>query len=316
MISKFLFGTVLTFCCVVQQGDGDAQPSAEIGSEAKIEIPAEEKPFRDSAQQFVDAYAKRDVAAIGMLFTENAEFRDEFGEITVGRVAIAELFQNVFASAPEAVIEAIDIERIRYITSTCVLEEGQVSARDVADGPIFTNQYVALHVKGDDGVWRINTVKDYPRNALGKNEYLDQLTWLVGDWINEDADVLVKTSCKWSDDGNYLLRQYELETPSGKGLTGVERIGWDPLRKQLRSWTFDSAGGFVESYWTRNEDQWIVTSQGTTADGQPIHATATYNAVDPERIVWTISNLAIGSEQSGPESVIMMRAAPKPKTAE
>ena len=76
MINKFLLGTALALFCVVQQGNGDPQPSAEIGSEANSEIPAEEKPFRDSAQLFVDAYAKRDVAAIGMLFTENAQFRD------------------------------------------------------------------------------------------------------------------------------------------------------------------------------------------------------------------------------------------------
>ena len=51
-------------------------------------IPAEERPFWDSAQQFLDAYARRDAAAIGGLFTEDAEFVDEFGERTQGRAAI------------------------------------------------------------------------------------------------------------------------------------------------------------------------------------------------------------------------------------
>jgi len=293
-----------------------SESSTENRSKTDSSIPAEEKPFWESAQKFLDAYTARDAKALGMMFTDDAEFRDEFGERTVGREAITALFADVFGTSPEAILEAIDIERILCIDKHVALEEGWVSARDTADGPLHFSRYVALHTLGEDGVWRINTLKDYPREAHGKNEHLDQLEWLVGDWINEEGDSVVKTSCKWSDDGNYLLRQYEVHTANGKEMDGVQRIGWDPQRRQIRSWSFDSEGGFRTGFWTRNESQWLVTSQGTTADGQALQGTAVYTIADPERIVWTVANLVIGDEiMPEPHSVILVRSAPTPQSA-
>lgn len=286
----------------------------EQNSDIETAVPEEEKPFWDSAQKFIDAYASRDAKAIGMMFTKDAEFRDEFGDRTVGRDAITALFVDVFENSPEATLEAIDIERVRHISKEVALEEGWVSARDTTDGPLHFSRYVALHTLEEDGVWRINTLKDYPREAQYKNDHLDQLEWLVGDWINEEGDSIVKTTCKWSDDGNYLLRSYEVHTANGKEMDGVQRIGWDPQRRQLRSWSFDYAGGFREGYWSRTGDQWLVTSQGTTADGEAVQATAIYSIADPERLVWTVTNLVIGNEiMPEPHSVILVRAAPAPR---
>lgn len=317
MIDRLVRCALVTGLCVIPHSVGKTQPPPEGDFEATFEIPADEVPFWESARAFLDAYAERDAAAIGELFTEDAEFRDEFGERTVGRDAIVALYEDVFASAPEVVLQAIDIERIRYVRPTVVLEEGWVSARDAADGPVSTSRYMAVHVKEDDDLWRINTLRTYPHDAHGKSVYLDQLAWLVGEWVNEGTNARVETTCRWSDDGNYLLRRYELETSEGKALSGVQRIGWDPLRRQVRSWTFDSEGGFLKGLWSRNDDRWIVTSQGTTSDGRPIQVTATYDIVDPERIIWDITSLVIGSEvMPGRESVVLMRAAPAPRTDE
>jgi len=289
------------------------QTLEDNSSETDYQIHAEEKPLWDAAQSFLDAYAKRDAKAIGQMFTEDAEFYDEFGERTAGRDAIVTLFQRVFETNPEAILEAIDIERIRYINDQVVMEEGWISARDTLEGPLHFNRYVALHTLGEDGQWRINTLKDYPREAQGKSEQLDQLEWLIGDWVNEDGDTIVETSCRWSKDGNYLLRKYEVLTSAGQEMSGVQRIGWDPQRRQIRSWNFDSNGGFRESNWFRQDSNWVVTAQGTTSEGESLHATTVYQIADPERIVWTISSLVIGGEvmPSG-QSVILTRAAPQP----
>jgi len=296
---------------VLPENSDDASP------ETKYQIPAEEKPFWESAQAFLDAYAKRDAKAIGEMFTNDAEFHDEFGERTVGRDDIVSLFNDVFETNPEAILEAIDIERIRFINQQVVMEEGWVSARDSLDGPLHVSRYVALHTLGEDGKWRINTLKDYPREPHGKEQKLNQLEWLIGDWVNEDGDTTVKTSCRWSEDGNYLLRKYEVITSVGQEMSGVQRIGWDPQRRQIRSWNFDSNGGFRESDWFQQDSTWVVTASGTRTDGQSIHATAVYNIVDPERIVWTITSLVIGGEvQPSVQPVILTRAAPSPSSAQ
>lgn len=308
----------IVLCLASVAGAAHFQTDGSESNLARINpgVSSDDQIFRDSAQAFVDAYAARDAEKIGGMFATDAEFLDEFGIRTIGREAIVGLFSSVFESSPQAMIEAIDIERIRHISPQVVLEEGRVSASDFANGPVHRSRYVALHRKGDDGVWRINTLKDFPREPLGKNQNLDQLEWMIGDWVNEDGSSTVSTTCRWSDDGNYLLRRYELETSSGIELDGVQRIGWDPQRKQLRSWNFDSQGGFREGFWIRKGSDWIVTSQGTTADGRSTHGTAVFHIADPERIIWTISSLVVGNEiLPANQSVIMMRAAPKPLTS-
>ena len=106
----------------------------------------------------MDAYAKRDAVAIGQLFTPDAEFYDEFGELTVGRESIVAMFQDVFETSPEALVDEIQIERIRPLSQMVVLEEGFVSTSESASGPRHRSRYVALHTKGNDGTWRINTL--------------------------------------------------------------------------------------------------------------------------------------------------------------
>ncbi len=289
--------------------DDDAKNDAK-----KFEIPADEKPFWDSAQAFVDAYAKRDAASIGQMFTEGAEFFDEFGQRTVGREAIVAMFEQVFAESGEALVDEIQIERVRKVSDDVTLEEGYVVASDTADGPRHRSRYVALHVRGDDGKWRINTLKDYPREDGARHEHLAQLSWLLGEWVNQDGQSVVHTECRWSDDGNYLLRSFTIQRFDGREMNGVQRIGWDPAIKKLRSWTFDSEGGFFDGFWTRHDNEWRVATSGVTAEGEKTTGLAVYTAVDAEMITWQHQNLIVGDEvRDNGVLVTMVRRPPAPK---
>jgi hypothetical protein len=60
-----------------------------------------------------------------------------------------------------------------------------------------------------------------------------------------------------------------------------------------------------------------VTTQGTTAEGEPLQATSVYTIVDEERIIWQITSLVIGGEiMPENQAVVMMRKPPEPLTAE
>ena len=136
---------------------------------------------------------------------------------------------------------------------------------------------------------------------------------MVGEWVNEDANQIVKTECKWSDDGNYLLRRFEIQTARGLSLTGTQRTGWDPVQKKLRSWTFDSSGGFFSGVWTQSGNSWILTSSGVSASGEPVSSTAIYTVIDSEMLTWQYQNLIIGDEvRRENEPVVMVRRPPSP----
>lgn len=327
MIRNLILGALLAGLCLSLGGVGltqqpkkaapkPAQKPAEkqaAPAEPKFEVPSHEQPFWDSAQAFLDAYMKRDAAAIGELFTKDAEFLDEFGELTVGRDDITQMFADVFDSSTEAAIEEIQIQRVRKISGNVALEEGVVIARDTADGPRHRSRYVALHTKQTDGKWLINTLKDFPREGGHRQEQLAQLSWLLGEWVNEDDESVVHTECRWSDDGNYLLRRFTVQTRDGREMSGVQRVGWDPALKKLRSWTFDSEGGFLTGVWTQDGSKWLLTSNGVNASGESVTGTAEYNVIDAEMITWHFRELIVGDEvRTTREPVTMVRRPPTP----
>jgi uncharacterized protein (TIGR02246 family) len=248
-----------------------------------------------------------------MMFTEDAEFLDEFGELTEGRESIASMFESVFDINAGALIEEIQIIRVRYLSDTIAMEEGFVISSAAPDAPGHRSRYVALHTKESDGKWRINTLKDFPREPMGRRDQLDQLAWMVGEWVNEDTDSVVHTICDWSPDGNYLLREFTMQTHDGSMMSGVQRIGWDPALKKLRSWTFDSEGGFFQGLWTKNGSQWLLNLAGVTSEGESVTATLVYTVIDAEMLTWNYQNLIIGGEvRSDMEPITMVRRPPAP----
>lgn len=279
---------------------------------AAFQIPEAEKPFWDAAQMFVDAYAQRDAASIGALFTEDAEIFDEFGDVTQGRDDIIALYEQVFREYPRAAIDEINIHRVRYITDRVAIEEGRVVSASGSGGGRTMSRYVAIHVN-EDGAWRIDMLKNFAQEGLSRNEQLQRLAWLEGEWVSEDDESVVHTDCTWSDDGNYLLRRFTVRISGQDVMNGVQRIGWDPLQKQIRAWTFDSQGGFAEGVWNQNRDQWIVVSSGVNSEGESASATAIYTIIDAEMFTWQYRNLLVGNEfRKDIKPIVMTRRPPSP----
>ena len=52
-------------------------------------------------------------------------------------------------------------------------------------------------------------------------------------------------------------------------MTGQQRIGWDPLARQFKSWVFDSQGGFGEGEFSHDGDAWLIKARGVRSDGRP-----------------------------------------------
>ena len=318
LASLALCSVFLTFShSATGQSAPQAPPIVDTPAETRnstIVVADEHKPFLASAQIFVDAYTKRDAAAIGAMFTADAEFLDEFGQRTQGREAIIALFANVFQTSQEASIHEIAIEHLRKITDRVVMEEGVVFTSESSNHVRTQSRYVALHTLEKDGKWRINSLKNLPSASVSRQEHLMQLAWLVGDWVNEDSESVVHTTCNWSEDGNYLLRRFSVRTRDGKEMNGVQRIGWDPARKIIRSWTFDSHGGFFNGLWTKlSEKQWLINSAGITDSGDTITATSIYTIHDPEMVTWQYRSLIVaGDVRENTEPITMVKRPPAP----
>lgn len=288
----------------------DKAAAAKTNADAKD---ADEEAIRRSAAAFTVAYNAHDSKAVAELFALKAEFTDEDGNLIKGRAAIERDFAAMFAKNPNCKIE-VEVTSIRVLTPNIALEEGVVRGQPVPDQATNTSNYVVVHVKVD-GRWVIGSVSDFDADTttMSANDHLQQLAWMVGDWLDENPDSIVKSSCRWDDSGNYLLHEFQLHIAGRGSASGSMRIGWDPLTRQLKSWTFDVDSGYAEGLWTRDGNQWMVKSHGVNASGEAISATAVYRKIDQDTMTWRQYDRIVGGKPDGaiPEHLIK-RQPPAP----
>ena len=97
-------------------------------------------------------------------------------------------------------------------------------------------------------------------------------------------------------------------------LSGSQRIGYDPLTKQIKSWVFDNDGGHGEGDWTRQGDQWIIKARGVLRDGKVATATHVITYLSKDMILWKTMDRTVGSDTMA-EAIefVMVRKPPAPK---
>ena len=121
---------------------------------------------------------------------------------------------------------------------------------------------------------------------------------MIGEWVDESPEALVVTSYRWTDNQCYILSEFKVQIEGRPVMTGTQRIGWDPLAKTIRSWVFDSEGGFGEGTWTREGNQWIVKRTGVTRDGKFASSTNIFTRVSKDRMTWQSRDRIVGGEKT------------------
>ncbi len=272
----------------------------------------DEIALRQTAATFVEAFDKGDAKAVAAHFTADAEYIDEQGNLFQGQPAIEESFVLAFAENPATRLE-LQINSIRFVSPGLAVEDGETTVKRPSGRPSDHSHYTAVHVK-TNGKWLTASSREHA--AQGGREQvkqLEQLEWLLGDWVDEGADSVVDFSCKAISNGNFLMREFTLKISGEETLSGSQRIGWDPLTRKLRAWTFDSDGGFCEGTWHRDGDSWVLKSTGVTADGATTSGTSIFTYVNPHLMTWQ----AVDQEVEGvrlPDSDLftLVRAPPLP----
>ena len=138
----------------------------------------------------------------------DAEIEDEDGEVTRGRDAIVGRFSKIFKESGGERL-AVDADSLRFLGTDIAIEEGTASLSTGEDNPPRTNRYSVIYAR-QGGRWLHARIRDEPPED-DPHERLEELEWMLGEWVNESDDAVVFTTCKWSDDGNFLLREFDVE---------------------------------------------------------------------------------------------------------
>lgn len=282
------------------KGDRD---STQSESDDDNSHSAEEDAIRKTALEFIKAYADADAEAIGQLFTEDAEFVDEQGNVSQGRKQIENIMSASFADHPGSEIE-ISITSLRFPTASMAIEDGATRVkRDKESEPLY-GAYTAIHVK-EEGKWRTASVREHaPKDRRQHRAMLQQLSWLRGAWVDESDQAMVQFQCESAGGGNFLDRSFIVQTPGHFAISGTQRIGWDPLAGKLRAWIFDSEGGYGEGYWHKDQDRWVLKATGVTAAGESTSSTTIYTRINENTMTWQSVDHEIGGVEIPDSEVV------------
>lgn len=146
---------------------------------------------------------------------------------------------------------------------------------------------------------------------------LDELEWLIGNWIDEGEGSTIHTRCAWAKNRKFLTRSFAVTIEGEPSLEGTQVIGWDPIAQRIRSWTFDSEGGFGEAYWLRDGSRWLVKTKFVLATGERASCVNVITYVDPDTLRWQSIAREIDGEvlPNVPEATIV-RQKPAPEAVE
>ena len=263
------------------------------------------------ASKFEKAFNSGNAKEISELFTQTAEVIDEEGAIVQGRADIEARFEESFKNYPKARIQ-VEVTSTRQLTPSLAIEDGTSTLTLDPDAAAVQSPYTIIHAK-TDGVWQFASVRDFPGQPLEMaHAQLEQLAWLVGNWIDESHQGYVETKVAWSDDKNYLLQEYVARHRDRGEVRGVQRIGYDPLRRTIRAWAFDRSGAFAESTWTPVDGSWVIKADGVTPSGAAASATRILTPLTSDSYLLESSSQFVGGEQLPDSSIRVVRRPPNP----
>jgi uncharacterized protein (TIGR02246 family) len=242
-----------------------AQASDEAGDTRRK---ADEAAIRRATEEYSAAFNRGDLQTFIAHWASDAEYIDETGNATRGRKALGLLFGKSIEENKGSKLR-VWITSTRFPKPDVALVDGSAELT-APNGTKDTDPYTSLWVK-NDGRWLISSVRDLSGEAdatsTSASEQLKQLEWLVGDWGDTVDKVDVRISCRWAQNHSFLVLKFDVKQ-TDKEFTMDQWIGWDAAKGRVRSWYFDSMGGFGEGFWTREGNQWISDMTAVLPDGR------------------------------------------------
>ncbi len=288
-------------------------PAAPQAKPDDAKVGPDEAEVHKALEAFVAAFNENDATKMAAVLTATAEYIDDDSNRIEGSKAIGELLGKFFAANKGAKLQ-ITPEGTRTVAPGVVIEDGElvitIPAKETQSVRKFTTVYAKV-----DGAWKIASIREYPEDTevVSSAERLKDLEFLIGEWVDEGGDSLVNTTIKWAPDKSHIMREFSVLQQGKELLTGTQRIAVDPLTGTIKGWSFDSSGGYGDSTWTKNGDQWLIRGTAVTSDGDAAAATYILKALSKDRLELKTMHKVVGDTVEADATSILVRKAPTPK---
>jgi uncharacterized protein (TIGR02246 family) len=230
--------------------------------------------IRAAAKEYVMAKRRGDSEALANTWTPDGDYVDVSGQVFKARELVR---RQVSASPAAADLEPVSLPEssLRFITRDVAIEDGSSEYAMADDGSPLLGRFTAVWTKRD-GRWLLDSLREATIESPALNEHLIPLEWLLGEWVGTGDDAVILVSSHWSEGGKYVVREFLVRGDERETVSGTQRIGWDPIARQIKSWTFDSQGGSSEGVWRPDGERWVVQSTDVRADGKKSKTSTAY----------------------------------------
>ncbi len=271
------------------------------GGLAAAQDKAAQDPKREADRQAIDkltrdmiqAFDQRDAAAITAHWTRDGEFLRNDGAPIRGRAAIQKGYAAFFKTLKGKPKLEIQADAVRFPSADLAVAE--VTLRLKNDGEVVASGRQAIVVVREGGRWKVAMIREWDRDA-GLDVGLNELEWLIGTWRAVTREREVTISYAWDEHKAFIRGKFTVKEGAKVIESGTELIGKDHAEGVIRSWVFQSDGGFGGGVWVRDGKKWSVNVHGVRADGSQLTATILYVPVDPNTVTWQAVNQLLDGE--------------------
>ena len=255
----------------------------------------DEAAIRKTGKAYIKAFNSADAAALAEYWSPEAVYMNRLtGEEVVGRSAIAEQFKGLFESAKGLKLD-VQVDSIQFVSPNVAVENGVASFGTAKAAPEQIS-YSAVYVRRD-GKWLLDRVTDDPTPAPPEHyTQLQELEWMIGTWVDEDDNGRIETECKWASNNSFITRSFSVAIEGQIDMSGIQIIGWDAATEQIRSWVFDSDGGFSQRVWEKTGDRWSVRKTATLPSGALASSTTLLTPIDENNFTWQQVNRVVDGQ--------------------
>lgn len=241
------------------------------------------KVAKGLSDAYVAAFNKADTKALSPMYAPDAEYTSDDGDTISGRDAVVAGLGKYLAANKGAKLD-VEVQSARFVTPDVLIEKGHATVGDE------TTRYTCTYVKKGDG-WLISQLEETtlpPADAAA--QALSELSWLIGSWKDNSPGINVETRVSYALNNRFLRRSFTVTREGEDPVEGTEVIGYDPEAGEVRSWIFDSEGGFGGGTWRHEGNKWLITAAATAPDGTTSTAQHIVTMIDDNKFTWESIN--------------------------
>jgi ketosteroid isomerase-like protein len=248
-------------------------------------------------QDFTIAINQGNENVLPSFLTEDAEVYNPItGEILEGKVDIGKLLQQRANEIKQRQLTfSFKAEKIDFPNPDLARIDGISEISD--KGALLQRNARRVELVKENGQWFIDTIREIEvAPAPPVYGHLKGLEWLIGKWKDKDDEVTITFEAQWDKFKNFIVQKFKMEVFGTVEMEGLQIIGWDPIEQKIRSWVYDSDGGFGTGVWSKSGNSWNAVLSYVLSDGKKASATYSYTEINDKSYSFTAINRTINNE--------------------